>query len=71
MALAEGGCRSNVPLWHKPVALATGQPVRLLGQFGLSLVFCVVSAVQRAIDQFRSSCLSISGPQVRVLLHPP
>ncbi len=31
MALAEGGYRSNVPLWHNPVALAAGQPVRLLG----------------------------------------
>jgi hypothetical protein len=32
----------DVGYWHNPVALATGQPVRLLGQFGLSLVFCVV-----------------------------
>jgi hypothetical protein len=31
----------DVSLWHNPAAPATGQPVRLLGYFDLSLVFCV------------------------------
>jgi hypothetical protein len=33
--------KSDVGLWHNPAAPATGQPVRLLGYFDLSLVFCV------------------------------
>ncbi len=45
----------KVRMWHNPVALATGQPVRLLGYFGLSLMFCVSQPVQRAVAQFRSS----------------
>jgi hypothetical protein len=40
------GCRLSAPdvgFWHNPAAPATGQPVRLLGYFDLSLVFCVYS----------------------------
>jgi hypothetical protein len=36
-----GVVRGYHRLWHNPVAPATGQPVRLLGYFDLSLVFCV------------------------------
>jgi hypothetical protein len=33
--------KGNVRNWHNPAVPATGQPVRLLEYFGVSLVFCL------------------------------
>jgi hypothetical protein len=37
--------------WHNPAALATGQPVRLLGQWGLYLVSCASQRSSRQISK--------------------